>query len=87
MEKKIKLIAVVLGALCLGALGLAFSYITKYNKLTGEYQQLEKEKQDLHVENNRITQKAAKAEEEVSRIEGAGGPDAVGDGPAGLGKG
>lgn len=68
MEKKIKLIAVVLGALCLGALGLAFSYITKYNKLTSDYQQLEKEKQDLHVENNRIAQKASKAEEEVSRL-------------------
>src|SRR3989338_8371532 len=67
MKKKIKRIAEVLGALCLGALGLAFSYINKYNKLTGEYQQLEKEKQNLHVENNRITQKAAKAEEDTSR--------------------
>ena len=68
MDKKIKLIAIVLAGLCLGALGLAFSYISKFNSLTRDYQQLEKEKQTLHQENNKLAQKASNAQEEAGRL-------------------
>lgn len=67
MDKKVRLIAIVLAALCLGAIGLAFSYINRYKDLTRDYHQLEQAKSVLTQENNKLTQKAAELREEVSR--------------------
>src|SRR3989338_7298234 len=68
MDKKIKLIAIILGALCLAALFTAFSYVNKYKAIAGDNQQLEKDKQDLRQENNSLAQKAASSQQEASRL-------------------
>ena len=68
MDKKIKLIAIILGALCLAALFTAFSYVNKYKAIIGDNQQLEKDKQDLRQENNSLAQKAASSQQEASRL-------------------
>src|SRR3989338_11049396 len=68
MDKKIKLIAIILGALCLAALFTAFSYVNKYKAVVWDNQQLEKDKQDLRQENNVLAQKAASSQQEASRL-------------------
>jgi len=68
MDKKIKLIAIILGALCLAALFTAFSYVNKYKAVVRDNQQLEKDKQDLRQENNVLAQKSASSQQEASRL-------------------
>lgn len=68
MDKNIKLIAIILGALCLVALFTAFSYVNKYKAIVRDNQQLEKDKQDLRQENNALTQKAASSQQEAARL-------------------
>ena len=68
MDKKIKLIAIILGALCLAALFTAFSYVNKYKAVSRDNQQLEKDKQDLRQENNVLAQKASSSQQEASRL-------------------
>jgi predicted nuclease with TOPRIM domain len=68
MEKRMKLIAIALGIISLIAAIIAFSYISRYNSLTRDYQQLKKEKQILLQENEALANKAAKAEEEAGNL-------------------
>lgn len=68
MDQKLKLIAIVLGIFCLVALFFAFSYVAKYNTLTRDFTQIEREKQALRKENNSLAQKAANVQEELSRL-------------------
>lgn len=68
MDKRMKLIAIILGVSSLSAAIIAFSYITRYNSLMRDFQELQKEKQTLRAENEALTKKTAKAEEEVNGL-------------------
>lgn len=68
MDQKLKLIAIILGIFCLVALFFAFSYVAKYNTLSRDFAQIEKERQALRKENNSLAQKAANVQEELSRL-------------------
>lgn len=68
MERKIKIIAVALAVISVLVGLIALNYYGRYNALTREKQQLEKEKQTLRQENNVLAQKASDAQEEILRI-------------------
>lgn len=68
MERKIKIIAVALAVISVLVGFIALNYYGRYNALTREKQQLEKEKQTLRQENNVLAQKASDAQEEILRI-------------------
>lgn len=68
MDKKIKLIAIILGVFSLSAAIIAFSWITRYDSLMRDFQELQKEKQALRAENEALTRKTAKAEEEANGL-------------------
>ena len=69
MDKKIKLIAIILGAFSLLAAIIAFSYFARYNSLVRDFQQLQKEKHALRADNDSLVKKAAKAEQEAGRMQ------------------
>ena len=69
MDKKIKLIAVILGAFSLLAAIIAFSYFARYNSLVRDFQQLQKEKHALRADNESLAGKVAKAEQEAGRMQ------------------
>src|SRR3989338_10815555 len=71
MDKKIKLIAIILGVFNLTAAVIVFSYITRYSSLMRDFQELQKEKQALRAENETLTKRTTKAEEEVNGLRGA----------------
>src|SRR3989338_1151847 len=64
MDKKMKLIAIILAVISLGAALIAFSYMGRYNFLMRDFQELQKEKQTLRAENDALTSKTARVEEE-----------------------
>lgn len=68
MDKKIKLIAIILGVFSLTAAIIAFSYITRYNSLMRDFQELQKEEQSLRAKNEALTRKITQAQEEVEGL-------------------
>lgn len=68
MDKKIKLIAIILGVFSLTAAVIAFSYITRYNSLMRDFQELQKEKQTLRAENEALARKITQAQEEAEGL-------------------
>src|SRR3990167_4414112 len=66
MDKKMKLIAIILAVISLGAALIAFSYMGRYNFLMRDFQELQKEKQTLRAENDALASKTTRVEEELS---------------------
>lgn len=66
-EGKVKVIAIILGVICFVSLCFVFSYLNRYNSLSREYQNLQKELDISRQESASLVKKIAEFRDEIAK--------------------